>query len=149
MAGLVYAAPPYTIEAQLYRDEGFRQSAYLDSEGYWTIGIGRMIDTRKGGGITEAEARILLENDIAECERLLQSLLPWAEKMDYRRYAVLINMCFNLGINGLLTFSKMLTALENEDWQQAAHELLDSKYHSQVGKRAERLATQLMTAEWQ
>jgi len=147
MAGLGVVG---TIEAQLYRDEGFRSSAYLDSEGYWTIGIGRMIDTRKGGGISEAEARILLENDIAECEKQLQSLLPWAEELlDYRRYMVLVNMCFNLGINGLLTFRKMLTALENEDWEQAAHELLDSKYHDQVGKRAERRATQLRTAEWQ
>jgi len=138
-----------TIEAQLYRDEGFRSSCYLDSHGYWTIGIGRLIDTRKGGGITEAEARILLENDIIECERQLQSLLPWAEEMDYRRYMVLVNMCFNLGINGLLTFQKMLAALQNEDWQQAAHELLCSQYHEQVGKRAERLATQILTAEWQ
>jgi len=147
MAGLGVVG---TIEAQLYRDEGFRTSAYLDSRGYWSIGIGRLIDVRKGGGITEAEARILLENDIAACERQLQSLLPWAEEiLDYRRYMVLVNMCFNLGINGLLTFTKMLAALENEDWEKAAHELLDSKYHSQVGPRAERLANQLITAEWQ
>ena len=138
-----------TIESQLVRDEGFRRSAYLDSEGYWTIGIGRLVDVRKGGGISEAEARILLENDINECERQLFQLLPWAHEMDYRRYAVLINMCFNLGINGLLTFKRMLGALQNENWEQAAHELLDSKYHDQVGKRAERLATQLLTAEWQ
>ena len=34
------------------KHEGFRASAYRDTRGYLTIGYGRLIDARRGGGIT-------------------------------------------------------------------------------------------------
>ncbi len=45
-----------SITQQLRRDEGEVLHAYQDSLGYWTIGIGVLIDKRKGGGITKAES---------------------------------------------------------------------------------------------
>jgi len=44
------------IREQIKRHEGKVLHAYPDHLGYWTIGYGRLIDERRGGGITEAEA---------------------------------------------------------------------------------------------
>ena len=44
----------------LIAEEGEKLSAYQDSMGFWTIGVGRLIDARKGGGISQEESRYLL-----------------------------------------------------------------------------------------
>ena len=54
---------------ELSRDEGTVLQAYQDSLGYWTIGTGRLIDKRRGGGITKAEADYLLANDVQKIGR--------------------------------------------------------------------------------
>ncbi len=138
-----------TIEEQLERDEGVILSAYMDSENYLTIGIGRLIDKRKGGGISKAEALILLRNDIFKVKENLYRVLPWTSTLDHIRYAALVNMCFNLGINGLLQFKNALAAMESEQWETAATEMLDSRWAAQVGARAIRLSQQMRTGEWQ
>lgn len=42
------------IKKQLIRDEGNVPYAYSDSLGYLTIGVGFLIDKRKGGRLPEA-----------------------------------------------------------------------------------------------
>ena len=135
-----------TIEEQLTRDEGLVLKPYLDTVGKLTIGIGRNLDDK---GISESEAHVLLRNDIAEFEKQIWVALPWASNMDSTRYAVLVNMAFNLGINGLLSFKNALEAMRSEDWPKAAVEMLDSNWAVQVGDRALRLAKQITTGDWQ
>lgn len=53
------------LEDDLFDDEGYRKSAYQDHLGFWTIGIGTLIDERKGAGITVDEAKYLLRNRLA------------------------------------------------------------------------------------
>lgn len=128
------------LREDLVRDEDFIRHAYQDSESYWTIGIGRLIDRRKGGGITREEAEYLLDNDLKTARADLDALAPWWRLLpeDIRRG--LVNMSFNLGRNNLSTFKKMFAALEARDYQQASAEALDSKWAQQVGPRAHRIA---------
>lgn len=60
------------LTKQLRRDEGEVLSAYQDHLGYWTIGVGRLIDKRKGGGLTSEESDYLLGNDIDKRDKELQ-----------------------------------------------------------------------------
>ena len=53
-------------------------------------------------------------------------------------------MWFNLGLTRLLGFKKFLAALEAEDWDRAAEEMLDSKWAVQVGPRSTRLRDLLL-----
>ena len=135
-----------TLEEQLTRDEGLILKPYRDTVGKLTIGIGRNLDNK---GISESEALVLLRNDIAEYDKQVQVALPWTSDMDSTRYAVLVNMAFNLGIHGLLGFKNALEAMRSEDWPKAAVEMLDSNWANQVGDRALRLAKQITTGEWQ
>ncbi len=128
------------LQADLIRDEGVVLSAYEDSEGFLTIGVGRLIDPRRGGGITYDEALYLLGHDIERVQRQLLTALPWLTQLDAARQRVLLNMAFNLGVSGLLGFKETLQAVRHGNYSRAAERMLHSKWAAQVGARATRLA---------
>ena len=131
------------LKEELRRDEGFRSHAYKDHLGFLTIGIGRLIDHRRGGGITEEEAEYLLQNDIQKVVAALDKKLPWFKNLSDARQRALINMAFQLGVEGLMAFKKTLRALEVGHYERAAIEVLDSKYYQQTPERAWRVAAML------
>lgn len=137
------------ISEQLRRDEGVEKSAYSDSLGYLTIGVGRLIDKRKGGGLSDAEIEYLLQNDIKEKEAELKSKIKFYSRLDDARKGVLLNMAFNLGVEGLLKFKNTLRLIEAGNYQAASVEMLKSTWARQVGDRAKRLSKQMLTGEWQ
>ncbi len=121
----------------LITHEGLRLKPYRDSVGKLTIGVGRNLDDV---GITEEEALYLLKNDIKRVLDFLKERLPYWNGLTETRKMALVDMCFNLGPGGFLSFKRMLAALERGDYEQAAREMLDSKWARQVGRRAEELA---------
>jgi lysozyme len=128
---------------ELRRDEGVIDHAYQDSLGYWTIGVGRLIDKKKGGRLTDEEIDYLLLNDIKECTADLDKNLPWWRSLTDARRRVLVNMRFNLGMAGLLGFKNTLRFIETGDYKKAASNMLLSKWAKQVGQRANRLAVMM------
>src|SRR5882724_5315545 len=98
---------PSPIMSQLRRDEGCRLSVYTDSTGNLTIGVGRNLT---GVGISAEEAEYLLGNDIYRAIAGINKFLPWAADLDDGRYGVIVNMAFNLGIDGLINFEHFLAA---------------------------------------
>jgi len=122
------------IKAQLVRHEGLRLKPYRCTAGRLTIGIGRNLDDR---GISQKEAYTMLERDIQDCEQWLIDKIPEIyNKLDEVRQSVLLNMCFNLGIKGLLEFKNTLAFIDAGDWERAANGMLASKWAKQVGRRA-------------
>ena len=122
------------IKAQLVRHEGLRLKPYRCTAGKLTIGIGRNLDDR---GISQNEAYAMLERDIQDCEQWLIDEIPEVyNKLDEVRQSVLLNMCFNLGIKGLLEFKNTLSFIGAGDWERAANNMLASKWAKQVGMRA-------------
>jgi|SRR5690554_878162 len=124
------------LERELIRDEGLRLKPYYDSVGKLTIGIGRNLDDN---GISEAEALVMLRNDIANSQRELERF-GWFRQLDSRRKDAILNMHFNLGLPRLLSFKKMIAALEQGKWDKAADEALNSRWAEQVGERAVRIS---------
>jgi len=135
------------LTKELRRDEGVVPFAYQDHLGYWTIGVGRLIDKKKGGGLSDAEIDFLLSNDIDRFEKQIIDALPWYSGLDDVRQRVLVNMAFNLGIAGLLGFKNTLAMIERGDYAGAAKGMLASKWATQVGERAKRLATMMETGK--
>ena len=137
------------LKQQLIRDEGSVSHAYKDSLGYWTIGVGRLIDSRKGGGLSPDEIEYLLDNDIKAKTREVLLALPWMPRLSEPRQAVLIGMAFQMGIGGLLKFKRMLGSIEDGQYVEAAEEMVKSRWAMQTPKRAYRMAQQMETGEWQ
>lgn len=131
----------YFLFEQLKRHEGYRRYPYQDTVGKLTIGIGRNIHDV---GISEEEAEYLLNNDLHNSARELGQRFGWFPLLSKKRRQAMINLHFNMGINSLMTFKKFLKAMQDENWQAAKDELLDSKYATQVGYRAEELADQIL-----
>lgn len=130
---------------QLEVHEGLRLKPYKDTVGKWTIGIGRNLEDK---GITQDEARMMLNNDIDEFVRKLKSNIPVYNRLSDCRQNVLVNMAFNMGVGGLKTFKNMLYALDKGHFNQASTEMLNSKWAVQVGNRALELAEQMRADEY-
>jgi lysozyme len=125
------------VMAQLVRDEGLRLKPYRCTAGRLTIGVGRNLDDR---GITENEAMLLLQNDVADVWSRLVADLCWVGHAPEAVQEALVNMAFNLGEEGLLGFGVTLGHLRAARYPEAARAMLDSRWARQVGARAERLA---------
>jgi lysozyme len=138
------------LKRQLKTDEGVRSCVYEDSLGLKTIGVGRLVDSRKpGAGLRPVEIDFLLQNDIDDRIEQLTRRLPWFQSLDDARKGVLLNMAFQLGTDGLLGFKNTLKMVEDRRYSEAADNMLLSKWAQQTPERAKRMAKQMKTGQWQ
>lgn len=132
------------LRMQLLQHEGLRLKPYLDTVKKTTIGVGRNLTDR---GITEREAMILLDNDIAIVVEELNGRFPWFKTLGDVRQRVLADMAFNLGIGGLLKFTNTLAAIQEARYDEAAGRMLQSLWATQVKGRAKRLSEMMRTGK--
>lgn len=128
------------LELQLIDHEDIKLKPYRCSAGKLTIGVGRNLDDN---GITKAEAMMMLRNDLTQTRFGLEKVFPGFLGLSRPRRRALIDMCFNLGLPRFLQFKKMLAAVVARDFNQAAEEMLSSRWAEQVGQRAHTLATMM------
>lgn len=148
---------PYIV-THLSAEEGLRTAPYQDHLGWWTIGIGHLIDRRKGGAlppwiksfpITEDEAEQLLRDDIAEIQADLEAQISYFQGLSAVRQAVLLSMAFQMGVYGLLRFRQTLSSIKQRDFSLAAAQMLESRWAKQTVGRAQRLAKAMRTDDKQ
>lgn len=132
------------LAKQLRRQEGFRRFPYKDTENITSIGFGRNLESI---GISRTEAKFMLSTDISRAEAECKKRLLFFPDLDDTRQEVVVNMMLNMGWGKLKTFKRMLAALEDKDFEMAAAEALDSKWHRQVKGRAVELAQQMREGE--
>lgn len=133
-----------TLKALLVKHEGLRLRPYKDTVGKVTIGVGRNLDDV---GISEDEARFLLDNDINRLYAAIPGVVPCFGSLDEARQHVFLDMAFNLGLGGLAKFQKVIAAASARDFETAAREMLNSAWAAQVGDRAQELAKMMRGAE--
>ena len=109
--------------SMLKNNEGYRQFCYLDGNHIPTIGYGRNLASK---GIDRVEAEWLLTRDILDAMNRLASLRCWTMLTEGRQLA-LIDLCVNLGHEGLLGFTKFLAYLDLGAYTRAAEELVLSR----------------------
>jgi len=125
------------LRGLLIKHEGLSTQVYRDTVGKLSIGCGRNLDDV---GISTDEAMVLLDNDINRIVAALTSHVACFGSLDATRQHVLVDLAYNVGIAGLLHFTKMLAAVEARDFVAAATEMLASRWAQQVPTRAEELA---------
>jgi len=125
--------------------EGIRLFPYFCTAGALTIGVGRNLDSI---GITDEEARFLLNNDLCRCEKEL-SKYDWFNSLSEVRREVLIELNFNIGLTSLLKFKKMIKFLTIGSYRKAADEMLDSRWYTMVSKsRSSNMAYRLENGKY-
>ena len=124
------------LKRDITRREGLRLHVYDDHLGNPTIGVGRLLSR----GITETTAMQMLEEDIDIVLNELTQKLPWFDEMPEVVQECLVDLGFNLGVPRLMQFQLTLGFLQAHKWQEAAEELLRSRYATQVPNRASEIA---------
>ena len=130
--------------ADLRRDEGRVPHAYQDSEGWWTIADGILIDKRRGGGLKPEEMDFILNNRLDLLAKEFDGRLPWWRTLKEPQQRALMNMGHQMGCGGVLKFRSMLKALQDGDGPAARQHALDSLWAKQTPERAERIAGMLV-----
>ncbi len=118
--------------------EGLNLESYIDTNGHVTIGWGRNLEN----GIRLDEAEVMFQNDFKQTVAELKEC-DWYLMQPPGVQNALINMNFNLGIEKLHGFKKMIAALKLKDYTLAALEALDSRWALQVHKRANDIAVMI------
>lgn len=131
------------LRSQLERHEGLRLKPYRDTVGKLTIGYGRNLEDV---GISRDEADFMLDNDIDQVERQLETVDEYQSLCPCRQ-TVIANMAFNMGFAGVMEFKNMWAAIGRKDWSRASKEMLDSHWSRQVGSRAVELSEIMRTGE--
>jgi len=142
------------VQKQLEIDEGVVYEVYNDHLGYPTFGIGHLIRKEDpefgepvGTPVSKERVADAFAGDFDISVNECKVLYSFWEELPEEVQEILVNMMFNLGRPRLSKFKRMNQALEMGDWKEAAMEGRDSRWHTQVGNRAERLMTRLEDVE--
>ena len=134
------------LAADLEVDEGRVAHAYPDHLGFLTIGVGILIDKRRGGRLYPEEIDFLLQNRI---RRVFAGVVdePWygAVADDSVRLAAILNMQFQLGSGSDESFANSFRAIAARDWARAAANLRASLWARQTPARAARVIAMIET----
>lgn len=157
--------------AQLVLHEGVKLHVYVDTEGFFTVGVGYNVSSRgldflertigrklgwKEGDVhtdvvTRGESLVVLRADVLRVESAVKIHWPGYARLDDVRQRVAVDMAFNMGL-GALQFKQAIAAADRRDWSKASRELYKSKWALQVGDgeggkrdRCDRLAGMLLT----
>ena len=135
---------------EIKRDEGVKYEVYLDHLGLPTCGIGHLIKEddpehglEVGTEIGEERVNELFAKDlnvtIDECKKLYYDF----DVLPVKAQHIIANMMFNMGRPRLSRFHKMKRAVDNREWEEAATQMLDSRWANQVPNRANRLIQEM------
>ena len=138
------------LREQLEIDEGVRHDIYLDHLGLPTFGIGHLVtktDPENGQavGTTISEERVAecFEQDVLgvinDCNKLYNNF----DELPEEAQQIIANMMFNMGRTRLSKFKGMKRGVDSKDWNQAADEMVDSRWYRQVTNRANRLVERM------
>tara|TARA_B100000029_G_scaffold512499_1_gene609303 strand:+ start:3178 stop:3624 length:447 start_codon:yes stop_codon:yes gene_type:complete len=142
------------LREQLKIDEGCVYEIYNDHLGFATFGIGHLVresDPEHGNpvGTKVGEDRVAsafnsdIETVVSDCNKLY----PEFENLPEEAQQIIANMMFNLGYPRLSKFRGMKAGVDARNWQDAADEMVDSRWYRQVGARAERLVARMREIE--
>ena len=122
---------------QIKKHEGYRSRVYSDSLGIDTIGIGFAI---KDLELSEEVCEIILKEKLIKLYSRVEKRFPFFNNLPIEIKNVLLNMCYQMGVGGVSKFKKLLKAMEESDWIEAAHQALDSQWAKQTPHRAKELS---------
>jgi len=136
--------------SELRIDEGVRYEPYNDSLGIPTVGVGHNLQAAPlpdvwAYPLNDDEVNQLLTEDLQTVFTSLDNNLQWWTDLNNVRQRVLANMCFQMGIGGLLGFRNTLIFIRQGQYSAAASGMLNSKWADQTPARAQRLATMMST----
>jgi lysozyme len=141
------------IKEDLIKHEGFKDEIYLDTEGLATFGIGHLVTEDDmeygwpvGTPVTPERIDNVFEEDFEIAVTDAKALFLNLDSQPDQVQRVVVNMAFNLGRSRLGKFKKMITAVNEGNYQEAANQMVDSRWYNQVGNRSVELENWMRNA---
>jgi len=138
------------LRQELADDEGCKYSVYLDHLNLPTFGIGHLITESDpefgqpiGTEVSEERVRKAFNLDVAVTIDECKVLYPDFDDLPEECQHIIANMMFNMGRPRLSKFKMMKAAIDNRDFNEAAEQMIDSRWHDQVPNRAKRLVKRM------
>jgi len=103
------------------KQEGEVLTAYRDSAGVWTIGVGHTKTARRGMTITSAESSELLNKDLDEAEKAVNRVIKVA--INQNQFDALVSLTFNIGTDALAQ-SSLVRYLNIKNYVEAGKRFL-------------------------
>lgn len=132
-------------------EEGWRDKPYYCSEGYPTVGYGFKIADKDAPlpkfCLPKSAGDAWLMHNLNDLVDHL-SKYQWFNKLNDARKAIILSMAYQMGISGVLKFKNMIKAIEQDDYRNAALEMLDSRWAKQTPQRADRHQLQMQSGGW-
>lgn len=140
------------VVEELKRSEGWRAKPYHCPLGYPTVGWGFRIGPQGADiklyqfSLPQAVGDLWLQELASQ---FADQISPQLVGLSEPRQVVLVCMAYQLGVDGLLAFKKMLAATAKGDYTTAAAEMLNSRWARQTPARAQRMAEQMRTGNYE
>ena len=138
------------LREELAEDEGCKFEVYLDHLGLPTFGIGHLVVEQDpeygqavGTPVDEERVRQVFNLDIASTLDECKVLYSDFDELPDECQLIIANMMFNMGRPRLSKFKGMKAGVDARDWNRAADEMVDSRWHDQVPNRAKRLVKRM------
>jgi|TARA_A100001035_G_scaffold238525_1_gene203218 lysozyme len=139
-----------TLRKELEIDEGVKHEIYLDHLGLPTFGIGHLITKSDeeygedvGTPVSDDRVKECFESDVKQVIKDCQILYDDFNDLPEEAQLIIANMMFNMGRPRLSKFKGMKRGVDARDWNQAADEMVDSRWYKQVTNRANRLVERM------
>ena len=135
------------LKKKIKKNEGFRDFAYSDTLGFTTIGYGHLIKPQEKDLLCKKiSKKYLVEIFIKDFNKSLEGYEKFYRKKQYKKNIeeMLIEMIFQLGIEGQRKFTKMNGYLEKKQIFMASLEMKNSLWHKQTPKRVDGLIACLL-----
>ena len=128
-------------------NEGFRDYVYNDQLKNPTIGYGHLITTTDVFLRNKKYSKEILVNIFYK--DLRKSISDFKKNYNYKNMPnyvqeIIIEMIFQLGINGVLKFKKFNLHIKKKHYYIAAFEMMKSRWYNQTPNRANKLIATLL-----
>ncbi|UFK09586.1 lysozyme [Xanthomonas phage DES1] len=111
----------------------------------WTVGIGYTKGVNVDSTMEEIKAERITEQEVAEIDTELKAKLSFYDTSSFVTKTILINMAYNMGIKGLLSFRNTLNFIKAGNYAQAARNMEQSLWFRQTKVRAQELVKRMET----
>lgn len=137
-----------SVKVSIKIHEGFRNSVYADSLGKKTIGYGHLLtpqdDFEEGVEYDKEILEEVFNQDFDNAKQQMESFCKeYKLNIPDAIQGILLEMIFQLGIGTLHKFKKFIQALQENNYNNAADEMIDSRWHQQTPERCKALSNRV------
>ena len=138
------------LAERVMEHEGFVNKIYKDHLGFPTIFFGHLItpedNYEEDKEYPKEMGEEVFELDFKKALDSTESLIG-SRSVNHTAKEVLIEMVYQMGVGGVSKFKKMWAALDNEDYEEAGNQMLDSRWAKQTPARCGKLSGKMKSAK--